>query len=564
LDLIRKLAILEGESNIDNPEHWFKEKYNEEPRYSLLIEKVAPYPIARKILLQQYIEPTDEQREKGLRVPSPSHKAIARLVKNRVIRVILTTNFDQLLESALREVGVTPSVIFSDDSFDGAMPFVHSECTIVKLHGDYVDTRIKNTPDELARYSEKMNAYLDRIFDEHGLIIVGWSADWDAALRDALFRRHNWRFSTYWVYRKNLSTEATRLQEHLRAIPLQIETADKLFQKLSDNIEALRTYERPHPLSVPLAVAQVKKYVAEDKYRIQLHDLIHEIVEKSSSECYSERFKTTGILLTEENYFEIIQNRLKKYEQLMELPIASLSTLVYFDTGFHSDEITKAIEKTIQTPDREGSGHLLKLQYYPSLLLSYSLGITSLESKNYQALAALLLKPSVYDFDEKKTAIKYLVPWKVASTLAIKSLDIPDPDTRKTAFSDYLCKLLSEPLNPYFSNSKIYEEKFDIYEYLLGLVFLDQNFEDFEQKERIEAPTGRFRWKYSYLHQMDDNIYPIERFFTSGLHEGDNWGLLKAGFFGGSPDRLKYCIKAFEAYLKEKYHSYVMNFLGQS
>lgn len=235
LDLIQKLATLEGEPNIENPEQWFKEKYHEDPKYSFLIERIAPTKTDRRNLLKNNIEPNEEEREQGKKVPTHSHKAIAQLVKIGAVRVILTTNIDQLLETALKDIGVTPIVIFNEDSLEGAMPYVHSECTIIKLHGDYLDTRIKNTPEELAQYSEKMNAFLDRIFEEFGLVICGWSAKWDIALRDALDRRHNWRFSTYWAHRRDLSIDASNLKNHLHAIPIQIENADKFFQKLSEN-----------------------------------------------------------------------------------------------------------------------------------------------------------------------------------------------------------------------------------------------------------------------------------------------------------------------------------------
>ena len=201
--LIRKLAILEGESSIDDPEQWFQDKYHEQPNYSFIVDQVAPGQTDRRNLLKIYIEPVDDEREQGLKIPALAHKAIAQLVKNGKIRVIVTTNIDQLLETALKEEGISPVIIFNDDSLEGAMPIIHSECTIIKLHGDYLDTRIKNTPDELSKYSEKMNKYIDRIFDEFGLIICGWSASWDMALRDALYRRQNRRFSTYWAYRKD-------------------------------------------------------------------------------------------------------------------------------------------------------------------------------------------------------------------------------------------------------------------------------------------------------------------------------------------------------------------------
>jgi hypothetical protein len=70
------------------------------------------------------------------------------------------------------------------------------KCTIIKVHGDYLDTRIKNTPDELASYEPALDRVLDRVFDEFGLIICGWSAEWDTALGSAIERCPNRRFTT--------------------------------------------------------------------------------------------------------------------------------------------------------------------------------------------------------------------------------------------------------------------------------------------------------------------------------------------------------------------------------
>jgi len=44
-------------------------------------------------------------------MPSPAHRAIAQLVKDGYIKVIITTNFDRLIERSLNEVGIEPTVI---------------------------------------------------------------------------------------------------------------------------------------------------------------------------------------------------------------------------------------------------------------------------------------------------------------------------------------------------------------------------------------------------------------------------------------------------------------------
>ena len=546
LDLIRKLAVLEGEHDIDNPEQWFKDKYQEEPKYSFLVDRVAPSQTDRRNLLKKYIEPTGEEREQNLKVPSQSHKAIAQLVKRGIVRLIITTNIDQLLETSLKEIGITPVVIFNDDSLEGAMPYVHSECTIIKLHGDYLGTRIKNTPDELAQYSERMNSYLDRIFDEFGLVICGWSAKWDTALRDALYRRHNRRFSTYWMYPRELNSEASGLIDHLRAIPLQIENADEFFLKLSENINALRTFERPHPLSVPLAIAQVKKFVAEDRYRIQLYDLVQNEMNKFNGELNSDRFKTEGLRITDDNFKIEFLKRIQEYEDSTTMAIGIFSTLTYFGNSKVVPLISGNIMRLARRP--RNSGHFVDLQLFPALLVSYTIGIASIETQNYKALAALLLEAKCDDYGRKRSIPKCLNVWDVFPQRSYKLVPIENAENRHTPVSDYLLKALCKPLSHIFPDKQKYEESFNIFEYILGLVCVDLETPDLSSA-RIWGPTGRFGWCYNREYKFSGIPTPIDDFFTKGITQGPEWGLLKAGFFNGSVERLTACKTAYDAYL---------------
>lgn len=45
--------------------------------------------------------------------PSAAHRAAAHLVKRRAVRVILTLNFDRLVETALQDVGIQPVIVSS-------------------------------------------------------------------------------------------------------------------------------------------------------------------------------------------------------------------------------------------------------------------------------------------------------------------------------------------------------------------------------------------------------------------------------------------------------------------
>jgi len=179
LDLIRKLAELSKELCEPSPEQWYHQKYGRDPNYSDLLEKLARTPTERQQFLSQYFEPNESEKESGEKSPRTSHQAIAQLVADGFIRVILTTNFDRLIENAIREAGVEPQVLSTVDQIQGSKPLIHTKCCIIKVNGDYLDTRIRNTEQELNEYPEELNHLLDQVFDEFGLIVCGWSGEWD-------------------------------------------------------------------------------------------------------------------------------------------------------------------------------------------------------------------------------------------------------------------------------------------------------------------------------------------------------------------------------------------------
>jgi len=211
IDLIRKIAEMTDEKCEPDPVEWYKKIYGKEPDYSQVLKSLAKSQSERNQLLKSYFEPNEIEKEEGIKVPTYAHKAIAELVSKRFIKIIITTNFDRLIEKALEEEGITPTVISTVDAVKGSMPFTHTNCMVFKIHGDYLDVRIKNTPDELENYKKPINQFLDKIFDEFGLIVCGWSAQWDKALCSAFERCKSHRFTTYWALRGKPNDEAKKI-----------------------------------------------------------------------------------------------------------------------------------------------------------------------------------------------------------------------------------------------------------------------------------------------------------------------------------------------------------------
>jgi hypothetical protein len=106
-DMIRRVAKMEGADCEPDPFHWYQERFGEAPEYSKLLGSLAKTPAERQNFLKDYFEPTPEELAEGKKQPTAAHRAIAEMVQNGFVRVILTTNFDRLLETALNDVGIT-------------------------------------------------------------------------------------------------------------------------------------------------------------------------------------------------------------------------------------------------------------------------------------------------------------------------------------------------------------------------------------------------------------------------------------------------------------------------
>ncbi|SIO55617.1 SIR2-like domain-containing protein [Singulisphaera sp. GP187] len=243
-ELAKKLATLSDAATEDTLD-WYRTVFKQEPDYSVLLEQIAKMTGDRHFTLRPYFEPTPEELEEGKKVPTAAHKEIADLVLKGYIHVIVATNFDRLMEQALGAVGVTPNVVANADQVKGMVPLVHSRCTIIKVHGDYTDIRIKNTLGELAAYEKEMNRILDQVFDEYGLIVCGWSADWDEALRAAIERCPNRRFTTYWSAYSGVSGKAEAICVQRAAQIIRGMGADAFFGQFKEKIEAMEAWTSP-------------------------------------------------------------------------------------------------------------------------------------------------------------------------------------------------------------------------------------------------------------------------------------------------------------------------------
>jgi hypothetical protein len=181
---------------------WLEQTERANLNYSGMLELLVPALEDRRAYLAGFFK----GHEHG-----ESHHRLAALAARGLIRVFVTTNFDRLLEHALREAGLEPVVVTSDADLSRAPAREHVPCYVLKVHGDYLQQTIRNTAAELAALEPGVAGELRSIIDRSGLVVIGYSGS-DEAIADAIRARSS-RYSLYWISRGELGEPARSLVE---------------------------------------------------------------------------------------------------------------------------------------------------------------------------------------------------------------------------------------------------------------------------------------------------------------------------------------------------------------
>ncbi len=531
VDLIRRIAALAGEEPPTDPAAWYQDRFGKDPSYSDLLGELAKSPADRSQLLRGYFEPTDDEREEGLKVPTDAHRAIARMVAAGHIKVILTTNFDRLVEQALAEVGVTPNVLSSPATVAGMTPLQHSDCTLIKLHGDYTDLETKNTLDELSEYSSEMNTVLDQVLTECGLIVCGWSGDWDPALRDAVLRCTRHRFSTFWLRRSDLSEDAQRVADARQAVEVEIRTADECFLDLEEKVRSIEESRTAHPLSPEVAAATTKRLLSESRFLIRLEDLLIEEAERVREALDGADFSLSAPKPDEES----VRARAERAHAVASILSAMLRVGCYWGSDEHHRIWRRVLERIASFGTATGTITYAwqHMRYLPAAFAFYSAGIAALAAERYETVRFLLTGCVVRDGDEEVPLIENVngreAFWQDASKLLFP------PKGRKTPGSDWLHERLGPEMSRLVGGEEQFTLLFHRFELLVSMCFRQLAL-DGEISAGLNGdwmPDGRFMW-----HRFAP-LYTPGLFKSEIEKQGAEWPPLKVGLFKGDPEAAK-------------------------
>ena len=452
------------------------------------------------------------------------------------VRVIVTTNFDRLLEKALEDEDVAPIVLSTLEEVKGALPLVHIGCCVFKIHGDYRDPGIRNTESELEKYPPEFDQFLGRVFDEYGLIVCGWSGEWDIALRKALSRAESRRFSTYWAARGELSDPAQRLVAQRGAQVIPIEDADSFFQTIQQSVESIEEYSKPHPLSIESAVVTLKRYLSREEYRIRLSDYVDAAVEQTIQATTGEGFE----LLDPQPDSTTVTLRLRRYE-------SACTTLMHMAAvgGFWASEGNSAVwERAVErlSAPRLASGASYYpiwrgLRMYPATLFVYAFGLGALEAGKLSLISRIFggaVTPVEADGTQSQvTVLRNLIRERTASGGFGGLLE--GMGDGPVAINDWLHDALRQPLRALILDDDKYIYTFDKFEVLAALRF-----------RSMEDPIYHDEWfpPGSYIRRRENWSRAVGEIEES-IRTVDNSTFVRSGILGDSPEDCLQLVERF-------------------
>ncbi|RYZ56089.1 MAG: hypothetical protein EOP49_01260 [Sphingobacteriales bacterium] len=465
LKLIARFAILKTGATPSDPEKWYRDQFEITPNYSHLIESLTNTQEERVHLLKPFFEPTEEDFENNLRQPTAAHRAIARLVQKGYIRVIVTTNFDRLMENALRELSIEATIISNPTHVDNVMPLIHSPFTLLKINGDYLDTKFLNLESELSEYDDRIVDQLKFIFENFGLITAGWSAKWDIALRRILEASVKFRFSNYFTYVTHCEPELGELAGKRGGKLVQVQNADIFFRELAENVEALEKGEKQNPFTREVVLQRLKKYIVKEEFIIVLYELIKDQQDAAFKLIFEQPLPNPS----NESVKEIIQHRLKSLNLLSEV----LAQGIYWGKEGHREFWLQVLLQFANPPERRSSYAIWSsLAYMPALALFYVIGVGALLRRDYALLAQLFsLQISNPYRDGDKVSI--LANVNTASVIEKDQLNGVLGENKIVPVSELIWELIKPLYTEFCVTRSACEEVFDEFELLISLKHIE-------------------------------------------------------------------------------------------
>lgn len=204
---------------------WYKADGSE---YCKCFERFEPKEIGR----QRYIEKIIEKA-----APSFGYVVLANLMASEHINTIITTNFDDLVYSACTTFTGLRPIVYAYGLLASEMRFTAKRPKILKLHGDYLYSTLKNTDSELDSQDPNMIRQVRQVLSEYGLIVVGYGGGDESVMK--VLSDISERNDLYWCIHRGakINADVEKLLRDKRGYLVEIDGFDEMMNEVRRVVE---------------------------------------------------------------------------------------------------------------------------------------------------------------------------------------------------------------------------------------------------------------------------------------------------------------------------------------
>ena len=187
------------------PELWSPEEY------SFYFEKCYPSRSDREYYIRNKVRDIK---------PSLGYLCMGELIVNGKIDLVSTTNFDDLVQAGVHSINPGFSIKTISSAVNNSVGFALNEGfpNIIKLHGDYLFDKLKNTESELQKLEDKIADIWKTSIRQNGLIVIGYAGNDNSVMSvlEGLINEDGIKKGVYWCKPRgsNLSIRACKFMEN--------------------------------------------------------------------------------------------------------------------------------------------------------------------------------------------------------------------------------------------------------------------------------------------------------------------------------------------------------------
>ena len=325
-----------GTKTNEDLQKFFEKEYNKIATFENVLEAFGTSSKDRRDLIIDFF--------RGM-TPSSGYRYLAALIKAGFFYpIILTTNFDHMLEDAIRDDAVietnkTVKVIIAEDLTPALMRPSNNEIIIVKLHGDInFPESLKLTYSQTMHTSKKTDKIISQICEQNGIVIIGYRAG-DIGIRNAFQKVKKTGKGWYWISKDILDELTNRevlllLEKHNSQKNIIIRTFDDFFEDLGcDFVKSqIREKNKAELDSAWLKLERARSFGKERNKLSELRDLSNQLMHRIDLEEVNALYELVQYELDKKSGTYRLQQGVKLLESSIErynkyLPQKNLSVV---------------------------------------------------------------------------------------------------------------------------------------------------------------------------------------------------------------------------------------------